>query len=55
MSFGDFPIPIQNTIAFGFALAYGVTVAAVLLLFYFLGRRKRGRPPAVEAERDEAR
>ncbi len=40
ITFADFPLPITSTLAFLFALVYGVTVAVLLALFFFLWRRR---------------
>ena len=39
VTFSDFPIPFTGTFAFLFGIAYGVTVVALLVAFYFLWRR----------------
>lgn len=52
VTFADFPILLTSTLAFLFALAYGVTVAAFLVLIYLLLRRKeRGRVKSEEPEK----
>ncbi len=47
VTFGDYPIPIASTLEFQFAVAYAVTVAALLIVFFLLWRRKTS--PSVSA------
>ncbi len=56
VTFGDYPIPIASTLEFQFAIAYAVTVAALLIVFYLLWRRKTNPPvPGAEAPKKEHR
>ncbi len=51
VTLGDFPIPFTGTLAFDFGLAYAITVAALLVLFFLLWRRKKAsRDPAAKPE-----
>ncbi len=52
ITFGDFPIPLTSTLEFQFGLAYGITVAALLVAFFFLWRWKKA-PPATTAEAEK--
>ncbi len=41
VTFADYPIPFTSTLEFQFGLAYGITVAALFVAFFFLLRRKK--------------
>lgn len=52
VTFADYPIPITATLVFQFGLAYGVTVAALVVAFFLLWRRKNvPQPTPVEPEK----
>ena len=54
ITFSDFPLPFTSTLAFAFALLYGVTVAALLVVLYLILRRRKGTPkPPENAEKKE--
>lgn len=54
ITFADFPLPITSTLAFLFGLVYAVTVAALLVVFFLLWRRRgRAGKPVETPEKKE--
>ena len=54
ITFSDFPLPFTSTLAFLFGIVYAVTVAALLVVFYLLWRRRGKSPkPSETPERKE--
>lgn len=48
--FADFPLPVTSTLAFAFAIVYAATVAALLIVFFLIFRRRGAGKTEPQAE-----